>query len=276
MNAIGIDQSCGWMKRGWHSLCRHWPEYLMEAWGLGLFMTSAGLFVILMEWPGSPIHQALPHPLARRALMGSAMGLTAIALIYSPWGQQSGAHLNPATTIAFLRLGKVKPWDALFYIIAQFCGGTLGVLLVANVAGTVFSTPPIHYAATQPGHYGPWAAWVAEFMIALGMMLMVLTLSNTPRFARLTGVGAGILVALYITLEAPISGMSMNPARSFASAAPAGIWHSLWIYFSAPPLGMLSAVEIYRRLASRPLLSCAKLDHPVHKRCIHCGHQPPS
>ena len=60
--------------------------------------------------------------------MGAIMGLTAIGLIYSPWGQQSGAHLNPAVTLTFWRLGKVATWDALFYVLAQFAGGALGVL----------------------------------------------------------------------------------------------------------------------------------------------------
>src|SRR5918994_4078883 len=67
------------------ALRRHWPEYLMEAAGLGLFMISAGTFGTLLFHPGSPLAALLPDPLARRALMGLIMGLTAIAIIYSPW-----------------------------------------------------------------------------------------------------------------------------------------------------------------------------------------------
>ena len=69
------------------ALRRHWPEYLMEAAGLGLFMISAGLFATLLWYPGSPIAQAVPDGMLRRGLMGLMMGLTAIAIIYSPWGQ---------------------------------------------------------------------------------------------------------------------------------------------------------------------------------------------
>src|SRR6516162_4081972 len=82
-----------------HALRTHWPEYLMEAAGLGLFMVSAGLFGTLLEYPQSPVHRAIADPFLRRTLMGVAMGLTAVGIIYSPWGKQSGAHINPATTL---------------------------------------------------------------------------------------------------------------------------------------------------------------------------------
>ena len=258
------------------SLRQHWPEYLMEAWGLGMFMVSAGVFATLLEFSGSPVHQAISDPSIRLALMGLAMGLTAIGIIYSPWGQQSGAHINPAVTLTFLRLRKVAPSDALFYIIAQFAGGTLGVLLVAILFGEMFARAPVSYVATVPGPTGVSIAFLAEFLIALGLMLTILFFMNTKRLERLTGLAAGVLVATYITLEAPLSGMSINPARTFASGAPAGIWNHAWIYYTAPILGMLAAVEIYRLLRRRPTFRCAKLDHPDHKRCIHCGYEPRS
>src|SRR5438309_7509409 len=73
------------------ALATHWPEYLMEAAGLGIFMLSAGGFGIVLFHPASPIVSAVADSLLRRFLMGCAMGLTAVCLIYSPWGQQSGA-----------------------------------------------------------------------------------------------------------------------------------------------------------------------------------------
>jgi len=81
----------------------------------------------------------------------------------------------------------------------------------------------------------------------------------------------GALVAAYITLEAPISGMSMNPARSFASAVPASHWADLWIYFTAPLIGMLSAAEFFLRTKGPAHVLCAKLHHENSKRCIFCG-----
>ena len=254
------------------ALRRHWPEYLMEGGGLAAFMISAGVITTLLEYPASPLHTAITDADLRRALIGLAMGLTAMGIIYSPWGQRSGAHLNPAVTLTFLRLGKVAPADALFYVLAQFIGATLGVVLVLLLLGAAFADPPVRYVATQPGAGGLAVALLAELAISFGLMATVLLVSNSVRFARWTGVCAGVLVALYIALEAPISGMSMNPARSFASAAPAGLWSHLWLYFVAPVAGMFAAAAAYGQLGRR--VRCAKLDHSPLRRCIHCHYEP--
>src|SRR5574342_342866 len=97
------------------ALGRHWPEYLMEAGGLGVFMLSACAFTVLLFHPESAMRQVVESPLVRRMLMGLAMGLTAVALVYSPWGRRSGAHLNPVVTFTFWRLGKIAGRDAVFY-----------------------------------------------------------------------------------------------------------------------------------------------------------------
>jgi aquaporin Z len=254
-----------------NALRKHWPEYLMEAFCLGMFMVSAGVFTVLFEYPSSPLHQAIPNPDLRRALIGLAMGLTAVGLIYSPWGQQSGAHMNPAVTLTFLRLGKVSKWDALFYIAAQFAGGLIGVLLTRAMLGGRFADPAVNYVVTVPGPAGVAVAFAAELAISCGLMLMILLATNTPKLARFTGLFAGVLVALYITFEAPYSGMSINPARTVASALPSGVWTASWIYFIAPVAGMLLAVEIRRWLADGAHAACAKLHHPPDRRCIFCG-----
>jgi len=247
----------------------HWPEYLIEAAGLGLFMVSACGFAVLFEYPGSAVHQAVPEPWLRRVLIGVAMGATAISIIYSPLGKRSGAHLNPAVTLTFLRLRKVEPWDAAFYVVAQFTGGALGVLLACTVVGQMrIADPAVSYVVTLPGAAGRWVAFVAETAISLGLMLVVLTVSNRRGLNRYTGLFAGALVAVYISVEAPLSGMSMNPARTFASALSAHVWTDVWIYFLAPPLGMLSAAELYRSLRGSESVLCCKLHHENDSRCI--------
>jgi aquaporin Z len=250
---------------------RHWPEYLIEGAALGAFMISAGVVTTALEYPGSPLHAWLADATLRRVLIGIAMGLTAVALIHSPWGQRSGAHMNPAVTLSFLRLGRIAPRDALLYIGAQFIGATLCTLLVRLTLGQAFAAQPVYSIATLPGSGGEGVAFAAELVIAFVMMTVVLRLSAS-RFARFTGLAAGALVALYISIEAPLSGMSLNPARSFASAFSAGDLHALWIYLVAPTAGMVAAAELHGRLAART--GCAKLLHPDNQRCIHCGHEP--
>ncbi len=245
------------------------PEYLIEAWGLGMFMVSSGFFATVLYAPNSLAVSLIPNVFLRGVLMGAAMGLTAIAIIYSPWGKRSGAHLNPAVTLTFFRLKKLAPWDALFYVVAQFVGGVLGVSLVAVLLGQAFTEPPIQYVVTVPGQWGWLAAFVTEFLMAFGLMSIVLVTSNTQRLASYTGVFAGLMVASYIAVLAPISGMSINPARSFASALLAHVWTAFWIYYFAPPLGMLTAAEIYRRVSNLKTRSiCCKLCPNGDTPCI--------
>ena len=250
------------------TLKKHWPEYLMEAAELGLFMFSACAFTVLLFHPSSPVAQMIPDGVTRRLAMGLAMGSTAVAIIFSPLGQRSGAHFNPAVTWTFFRLGKIDAWDAAFYTLFQFAGGLAGVLLASLALRNFIAHQSVNYAVTIPGPDGPTVAFFAEILISFILMSVVLTVSNTKRLARWTGVFAGTLVATYITIESPISGMSMNPARTFSSAAGANIWMSLWIYFIAPSLGMLLAAEVFCRLKPKSTVACAKLHHYNNQRCI--------
>jgi aquaporin Z len=256
------------------ALREHWPEYLIEGWALGCFMISAAVFAAALESPASPVSTVVPSATVRTVLLGIALGITAILLIHSPWGKRSGAHMNPAVTLAFLRLGKVQPWDALFFVVAQTIGGTLGVVLAASVVGRLFTDPPISYAVTVPGPQGAAVAFVAEAVISFGLMSTVLAFSSSARLTRFTGLAVGCLLALYICVELPLSGTSMNPARSLASAAPGMIWQDFWIYLLAPPLGMLASAQLHLVIRGSGAPGCAKLLHPQGVRCIHCGYRP--
>lgn len=248
------------------SLRNHWPEYLCEALELGLFMISAGFFTILINHPSSPVHNSIADPFLRRMLTGIAMGCTAVAIVFSPLGKRSGAHFNPAVTFTFWRLGKVKGWDALFYIVAQFIGGVAGVAVVAFFAREGLAHPTVNFIATLPGSHGVAVAFAAELLIAFILMTTVLIVSNTPHLARYTGIFAGLLVATFITFEGPFSGMSMNPARTFGSACVGHLWMALWIYFTAPVIAMQLAAVLYLR-AKREVY-CAKYHHHNNAPCI--------
>jgi aquaporin Z len=153
--------------------------------------------------------------------------------------------MNPAVTLTFLRLGMIEPLDAACYILAQFAGGVLGVLLSKLLIGPALAHPKVCFAVTVPGASGALPAFVAELGISFAMMLMILCVSKHSRYGRYTGWLAASFIAAYITFEAPLSGMSMNPARTLGSALAAQVFQDVWLYFVAPPLGMLLAAEVY-------------------------------
>jgi aquaporin Z len=253
----------------------HWPEYLIEAAAIGTFMVSAAAWAALLYHPASPVARAISNALVRRGFMGLAMGSTAVALVYSPWGQRSGAHMNPAVTLTFFRLGKVARSDVVGYITAQFLGAIAGISVAAAGLGRLVSDPSVNYVTTLPGPTGRTVAFLAEATISFVMMTTVLTVSNHRRLARFTGLCAGLLVWTYIIVEAPLSGMSMNPARTFGPALLARNSPGLWIYFTAPPLGMLMAAELFVRRFGAHRVRCAKLHHPDAGPCIFaCAAKP--
>jgi len=188
--------------------------------------------------------------------------------------KQSGAHINPSTTFTFYRLGKITRSDAFFYIVCQFTGGLTGAIIATNLFSDWAAPPSVNYAITALGPSGVVIAFIAELAITFILMTVILHVSNNVRWHRFTGLCAGALVAAYITLEAPLSGMSMNPARTLASAVPAQRWTALWIYFAAPITGMLSAAELYLWTNGARTIACAKLHHDNPKRCIFCGKPP--
>ena len=253
------------------TLRRHWPEYLMEGWALGLFMIMACAFGVLLFHPASPVPGLLPSPLLRRFLMGLAMGGTAIGNIYSPWGKRSGAHMNPAVTLSLLSLGRVSARDVPGYLAGQFLGGVGGTALAAVVLRRWIADPSVNYVVTVPGEAGVVPALAGEMLISFCLMMTILLVLDRPRWAPYTGIFAGTLVMLYITFESPISGMSMNPARTFGSAWVGHVWTDWWIYFLAPPLAMLGAAQLYRRLHGQQQ-ACAKMHHVAGVKCIFCDY----
>jgi aquaporin Z len=222
-----------------------WPLYLFEAAELAAFMVSACVFTVLLFDPAiAPVH----NEWGARALMGLAMAATAIAIIKSPWGKRSGAHFNPAITLTFFRLGKIGPYDSLFYIAAHFAGGIGGVGLSALLLGSRIALPQVNYAVTVPGIGGTAGAFAVETFMAALLMTIVLATSNRPRLAPYTPWCVGFLIANYILLFAPVSGFSINPARTVGSAVFAHLWTAVWVYFLAPAIGMLAAAEAYARM----------------------------
>lgn len=245
----------------------------MEAAELGLYMFLACAFATLLQHPLSPVHQFVTNNFARRVFYGLAMGATVIGILFTPWGKQSGGHLNPAITLTFCRLGKVDFWDALFYGAAQFSGAACGVALAKYLLQGAPGHSSVRYAVTAPGVFGSAGAFLGELAISAALMTAILFATNSRNLARYTPYFVGALFAIFIAFETPLSGMSMNPARTVGSAFHARYWHAIWIYFVAPALGMLGAAEVYVRLRGAAPY-CAKLNHANDKRCIFHHPQP--
>jgi aquaporin Z len=250
------------------SLRLHWPEYLMEAAEVALYLFLTCIFASLLLHPASPVRHFIDNATELRALMGLAVGATVVAIVISPWGKQSGGHFNPALTLAFYRLGKMRSADALFYVVAQFSGAVGGVCVARYLLPDPVGRDAVRYAVTVPGVGGSLPAFISELVISFVLMSTILVASNRATLSRYTPYLVGLLYATFIILEAPLSGMSMNPARSFAPAVHAKYWHALWLYFMAPTLGMLVAAEVFLRSRGGVPPFCAKLHHTNNKRCI--------
>ena len=249
------------------SLRRHWPEYLMEAGEAACYLFSACALATLLWHPASPLQSYLHNEAARRMLVGIGTGATIILIVHSPWGKQSGAHFNPAVTLAFCRLGRVPLWDAFFYCAAQLTGAVAGVALATLVLLGAPAHDAVRYGATLPGTYGGAATFLAEVAVSFLLMATVLFTSSHGVLAAYTRYFISFLLASGTAL---LSGMSTNPARTFGPAVFGSYWQGLWIYLTAPVLGMLAAGEIFLAIRGGKGPSCAKLDHHNDKRCIFC------
>ena len=227
------------------SFHKNWIHYLQEALGLAIFMVSACYFGAMLEGVNAPWHKAIENSTVRNVAMGLLMGATALFIFYSPWTSPSGSHINPAVTLSFLRLGKMCHWDAIFYILFQFAGGTVAVYIMQWLMGPVLIAAPVRSVVTVPGKAGWGSALLMEFMIAFITMSMVLFTSASARFKNYTRIIAGCLVCCYVIIAGPVSGFGMNPARSFASALPAHVWTAAWIYMFIPVASMLCAAEFF-------------------------------
>ena len=216
------------MRAGWR---QNWPHYLTEATGAALFITIASLITIAVKHPASPFHSWFAgSEYLGRAVIGLTVGGLIVLMVYSRWGRRSGAHFNPAVTLAFWQLGKIHRVDAVWYVLAQVAGALAGASIINLALGAWYAHKEINYALTEPGPGGWLPALVAEFIISFVLLLVLLLALHSKRLHNVAGWLVGALLAIYIVFETPYSGMSTNPARSLASAVVAGKYADLWIY----------------------------------------------
>ena len=241
----------------------NWPHFVAEALGLGFFVGCAGPLAMLVEHPASAVHRALPDSeVLRRAVVGVGLGLVLVLIVYSPWGKRSGAHINPAVTLAFWQLGKIRSADAMWYVLAQVAGALGAAQLLKGLFGDLYAHPAVKYTVAQPAAPtlpSELVAFAAEFVMSLLMMLVALAALHSARLKEWTGWLLGALLAGYVVVEAPLSGMSLNPARTLGTAVAAGSYRGLWVYGLAPPLAMWLATVAFLRFHHGQPLECAIL-----------------
>jgi aquaporin Z len=201
-----------------------------------LFSEVLGTFLLVLAAAGGGVLHAKGQVSLSAAVV--APGLTVMAVILF-MGAVSGAHLNPVVSIAFALRGDF-PWKRVpRYIIAQLLGATVAALFLLGVFGNV-----AHLGATLPGPgYHPWQAFVFEVALTAGLVSVILgTASKAQNVGSVGALGVGGYVALAGLWAAPVSGTSMNPARSFGPALVSGDWNCYWIYVAGPLIGAVIAV----------------------------------
>ena len=239
------------------ALRRNWCHYLAEAAGIMAFLTVSSVAAVVFHHPDSALARALgPQAWVQRIGVATALGLLIAAMAKTPWGKRSGAHFNPAVTLGFWQLGYIATADALWYMAAQFSGALLAGAGLFRLLQPWFSHPDIHYNTTLPieGPHGWALAMGAEILISAALMLVLLLALHSPRYKPWTGALAGLALALFVVVEAPLSGMSLNPARTLGTAVAARKGHGLWLYFVGPLAAMWATAALYQRhRRSRPL-----------------------
>lgn len=221
-----------------------YPVLLAEAAGTGLLLLAGLSFVILDFGAGSPLLKWLPDPGTRRLITGFLFGATGGLIAVSPLGKLSGAHLNPVVTFAFWVQGKLQTHMLAGYVLMQFAGAALGSLPLL-LWGQMGSS--VAFGATVPGRGYSTVVVIAGEVLTTGTMILGLFFFlSHARLRRFTPLLFPFLYAGMVFLEAPLSGTSTNPARSFGPALVAGIWQDWWIYWLGPLLGALLALALIR------------------------------
>jgi aquaporin Z len=260
-SAVKIDRPLSGMPHPFDKL--HPRMYASELVGTAL-LVFLGLSIVIALWGrGAPFASLPIPPDGRRLLNGFLFGSVGAAIAYSPIGKMSGAHINPAMTFAFWLEGKLRWRDASFYVFAQLIGagfGATALLLWGSVGASN------EWGASLPNKFVPdWLPIVGEMVCTFLLVLLIFVFSAHKITQPFTPLVNPPLFAVLTWLEAPLSGASANPARSFGPELIAWLWQGWWVYWIGPCLGAALAVAVLR-------IDLFRGHRPFEARLCHFGH----
>lgn len=254
-------------KSGWH-----WVEWACEAAGTALLLLG-GLSAVFLDFgPGSPVASVVADHSARLLVTGLLFAGTGSLVTVSPIGRRSGAHLNPAVTVAFFLRGHVHVGDLAGYIASQCAGALVAVTLLRWWWGP--TARAVNLAVTQPGNgLGAGGAAAVEALMTAIMVGAILVMVSSPRRARWTPLVLWVVIACLVWQGAPWTGASLNPARSLAPALLRPDLHDLWAYLVGPPAGAAIAAGVVTAVPGVETLT-AKIYHDPRYRSVFAGALP--
>ncbi|MBV9811462.1 MAG: aquaporin, partial [Acetobacteraceae bacterium] len=241
----------------------HPAMYAAELAGTAL-LVAGGLSIVIALWgKGAPFSAWSIAPGLRRLLNGFLFGSVGAAIAYSPLGRISGAHINPSMTLAFWLVDKMKWRDAGCYVAAQLLGAAIGAAMLL-LWGAVGASDA--WGASVPARGLPiWWAVTGEAVCTFLLVYLIFAFAARPATQPFTPLVNPPLFALLTWLEAPVSGASANPARSFGPELIGNAWGGWWVYWVGPVLGAIVAVAVIKaRVFGHP--------HPHQARLFHFGH----
>jgi aquaporin Z len=218
----------------------HWAEWAAEFAGTGLLFGLGFSVVALVASPRSPAQ--VDSGVLRFLIIGATFGLLVAVITVSPLGRVSGAHMNPAVTLAFWFRGDVHRHDLAGFVAGQTLGALAGTGLFAWALGSWASS--IDFARTDPSPVGSLGGVAIEAALTFALIATVFSLPASRRLARFTPAAVGVVLTLLIWVGSPPTGASLNPSRSLAPAVIGNNYGDLWVYFAGPALGAYAAVAL--------------------------------
>lgn len=243
----------------------HVLEWACELLGTATLVLGGLSAVVLDFATRSPVARAIPSHSVRLLLTGALFAGTGALVTISPVGRRSGAHLNPAVTLAFWCEGHLRLGDLFGYVIAQCTGSIAGVEALRLLWGGWARS--VNDGLTSPGHgLGPLEAAGVEALMTAILVLTIFSFVSSPRSARWTPLGAWVVITVLVWQGAPYTGTSLNPARSLGPALWSGHWSAYWAYVVGPLAGALAADGLW--LTTRRMTLTAKLFHDPRYRSV--------